>query len=120
MLNIIPANTVLPSDRGQLTIFDFLVCGIEANFTLGPSTVESRWILPDERILPVNGELDNKYQASDGPNGGSFEALLIIERLIYSDANNYTCGVRDIRDAGNRGPWISAQVSLQLEGNHGI
>ena len=114
-------NTVLPSDRGQLTIFDFLVCDIEANFTLGPSTIESRWILPDGRTLPVNEDLDNnKYQANDGASVDGYEAQLVIERLIYSDANNYTCGVRDIRDTGNRGPWISAQVSLQLEGNHGI
>ena len=62
-----------------------------------------------------NGRPIDHYILTQGPVSGSYATILLVQNLIYTDANVYTCEVRDIRDPP--GPWITAQVHLQLKGN---
>ena len=94
-----------------------LVCTINADFHLNSSTVESRWTTPTNGDIQVPGTADEKYILTQGSSGESgFESLLLIWNISYSDAGEYTCRVRDTRNASNRGPWIEEQLSLELLG----
>ena len=117
VLSVNPVNEVLPSESlPQLLVFAFLTCEIEADFELNSTTVESRWIAPNETVVR-GSENPGKYAVSQGPTtADGYESVLLIQQLIYSDANTYTCEVRDIRDPSNRGDWMSFQVTLQLLG----
>ena len=54
---------------------------------------------------------------TQGSNGeGGYLSIFLIQPTIYSDANTYTCEVRDIRDPDDRGPWLPFQVTLKLLG----
>ena len=114
-LNITARNVTLPAI--DFTTFASLLCIVnsnESNFTLSVSTVESRWIVNETVLTP--GQSDRYFvNEGDGPDG-EFETILLIQRLIYSDAGNYTCEVRDTRDSNSPGPWISDQLTLQLLG----
>ena len=114
VLTVIPTNTILP--QTQVTIFSSLICEIQANFSLSTTTVESRWILPNSTIIRPNDD-DGRYIVSQGLDSeDEYLTILLIQPTIYSDANTYTCEVRDIRDPDNRGPWLPAQATLQLLG----
>ena len=94
-----------------------LVCVINADFNLNSSTVESRWTTPTNEEIIVHGTADEKYILNQGPSEETgFESLLLIQNISYSDAGEYTCRVRDTRNASNRGPWIEEQLSLELLG----
>ena len=96
-----------------------LVCEIDADFTLGLSTVESRWTVPDGRMIQ-HGEPLDRYSVIDGYGGSraiQYESILLVQNLVFTDANIYTCEVRDIRDSSSPGPWVTAQVHLHLRGN---
>ena len=121
MLTVTPENKTLPSITLPEEVFTngFVRCGIEANFTLSDSKVESQWILPNETVLEVRRNYE-KYLINQGTaeDPSKFETYILIQELIYSDAGTYTCQVRDIRDPDNRGPWMSFEATLQLLGNH--
>ena len=109
-----PINLLLP----PLT-FGFLRCEISANFTLNGTTVESRWNISTTVEVLVPGSSDGKYDVSQGPAAMNvYETVMIIQNVSYSDAGVYTCRVRDSRDPSNRGPWVEAQVHLQLLGKN--
>ena len=110
-LTITP-NTIRPPP--SLAIFTFITCEVEANFSL-VGNVESQWILPNGTLIRVNSD-NSKYAISQGPGLDNFETNLLINELIYSDSEKYTCEVRDIRDPDNVGDWISAQATLTLVG----
>ena len=102
----------------QLTIFCTLTCEIQADFPLSFTTVESRWTFPNGTIITPNDDSD-RYFVSQGPGiDNEYLTIIIIQPTIYSDANTYTCEVRDIRDPDNRGPWLPAQATLQLLGKY--
>ena len=113
-LTVTSENQTLPETSLQTVAF--LVCEIVADFTLELSTVESRWTVPDGRTIE-NGESFDQYRMIQGPGVREYESLLLVQNLIYTDADIYTCEVRDIRDSNSLGPWIPAQVHLQLLGN---
>ena len=117
VLTVIPINSTQPSAR--LTVFSSLTCVIQADFTLGTTTVtvESRWTLPNGTIIRIHDDSDRHF-VSQGPGDGEYLTILLIQPTIYSDANTYTCEVRDIRDPDNRGPWLPAQATLELLGKH--
>ena len=118
VLTIIPANSTQPSPSAQqLTIFSSLTCEIQAEFQLSTTTVESSWTLPNGTIIRIHDESD-RYFVSQGSSDGEYLTILLIQPTIYSDANTYTCEVRDIRDPDNRGPWLPAQATLKLLGKH--
>ena len=116
-LTITPINRTQPSSMSDVvSVFGFVSCRIEADFPLNHTSVKSRWILPDGTILQVNQNYD-KYFVNQGDSAGGYETLLFIKRLSYSDADTYTCEVRDGRDPDTPGPWMTFQVTLQLLGN---
>ena len=109
-----------PSMSAPLQHFVFLVCQIEADFELtteNGSNAESRWFLPNGTIIPVNDEVNNRYDITQGPGVNSgYETILLIQPVTYSDAGTYLCEVRDIRDPDNIGPWMRDQATLTLRG----
>ena len=113
VLTVIPFNSTQP--LFQLTIFSSLTCEIQADFPLSTTTVESRWTLPNGTIIRSNDD-SVRYFVSQGPSDDEYLTIMFIRPTIYSDANTYTCEVRDIRDPDNRGPWFPAQATLQLLG----
>ena len=115
MFRVNPINETQPSGP-RLNPFTGLACEIEADFTVTPTAVETRWIVPNGTIVRGNDESD-KYTLTQGPGSNGFQTVLLIQNLIYSDASDsYMCGVRDTRDPDNRGPWFSYRVTLRLLG----
>ena len=110
-LTVTPENQTLP--RTNIQTVAFLVCIIDADFERNLTTVESRWAMSDGGMI----EVGDKYFKSQGPGVTPYESILAVQYLIYTDADIYTCEVRDIRDSNSPGPWIPAQVHLQLLGN---
>ena len=116
MLTVAPTNSTQPSPL--LTIFSTLTCEIQADFPLSTTTVESRWTLPNGTIIGANDD-SGRYSVVQGSNGGGgYLIMLLIRPTIYSDANTYTCGVRDIRNPDSHGRWLSSQATLRLLGKH--
>ena len=111
-----PINETQPSGP-QLNPFTGLTCEIEAEFEVTPTAVETRWIVPNGTIVRGNSDRD-KYALAAGPTEpNGYQTLLLILRLIYSDASDsYMCGVRDVRDPDSRGPWFDFRVTLRLLG----
>ena len=117
VLTVIPINTTQPS--GPLLTFSSLTCEIQADFPLSFIAVESRWTFPNGTIISmINNRARGRYFVSQGPSINEYLTIFLIDLTIYSDANTYTCEVRDIRDFDNRGPWLPAQTTLQLLGKH--
>ena len=113
-----PQNKTQPSESLQgLLTFAILLCGINADFQLNGTAVESRWITQTgEEILVGTTE---KYLLSQGSSvTDDLDSLLVVQNLTYSDAGTYICRARDTRDPSNRGPWVEAQVHLQLVGKN--
>ena len=112
------ADKVQPTESNPIpSALALLVCVINADFHINSSTVESRWTTPTNGEIIVPGTADEKYILTQGSSGGSgFESLLLIQNISYSDAGEYTCRVRDTRDASNRGPWIEEELSVELLG----
>ena len=98
--------------------FAALRCDIFTNFELNITTlVESRWNITTGAEVQYPGTNDGKYDLSQGESAVSdLETALVVRNLQYSDAGVYTCRARDNRDPSNRGPWVEAQVHLQLLG----
>ena len=108
-----PVNKTQPTER--LITFSVLRCDVFTNFAL--NIVETRWNITTGAEVQSPGTNDGKYDLTQGESAVSdLETLLIVQRLIYSDVDVYTCRARDNRDASNRGPWVEAQVHLQLLG----
>ena len=114
-LNITARNETIPNQSDSLiNTFVSPFCIIESNFTLSLSTVESRWIFNETTLTPG---LSGRYLVNEGEGlDDNFETILLVQRLIYSDAGIYTCEVRDTRDPNSPGPWISDKLTLQLLG----
>jgi len=110
-LTVTTENQTLP--RTNLQTAALLVCIIDADFECSLSTVESRWTVSDGGMI----EVGYKYFIGQGPGIYPCESILVVRYLIYTDANIYTCEARDIHDSNSPGPWIPAQVHLQLLGN---
>ena len=110
-------NRTQPSTKLVLP-FGSVSCRIEADFSLS-TAVESRWILPNGMFLRVN-ENDEKYNVvrQGESTADTYETQLLIQQLSYSDANTYTCEVRDVRDPDDSGPWLTYEATLQLLGIH--
>jgi len=111
-LTVTAENQTLPKTNLP-QIAAILVCEIDADFSLELTTVESRWTVSDGGMI----EVGYKYFIGQGPGIHPCESILVVRYLIYTDADIYTCEVRDIRDSDSPGPWIPAQVHLQLLGN---
>ena len=116
-VTIQPFNRTQPIDSQPIS-FAVLGCDIFTDFELNTTTlVESRWNITTGAEVQSPGTNDGKYDLTQGENAVSdLETLLIVKNLIYSDAGMYTCRARDNRDPPNRGPWVEAQVHLQLLG----
>ena len=114
-LTVTPINSTHPP--AQLTIFSTLTCEIRAEFPISGASVESRWLLPNGTIIRIGVDI-GRFFVSQGPSDGEYLTILLIQPTIYSDANTYTCEVRDIRDSDNRGPWLPAQATLKLLGKY--
>ena len=117
VLTATPISVIQPSPGSMLRSLAILRCEIAANFSLDLNTVESRWILPNGSDVKVNDNNDDKYLVTQGVTS-TYETILLIRNLTYSDANTYTCEIRDIRDPNNRGEWLPFEVTLQLLGKH--
>ena len=118
-MTIQPFNRTQPLDlSSQPIFFAILRCDIFTNFELNITTwVESRWSITTGAEAQSPGTNDGKYDLSQGESTESdLETALVVQNLIYSDAGVYTCRARDSRDPSNRGPWVEAQVHLQLLG----
>ena len=108
-----PENETLPEAR--LQTFSSLECEIVADFPLTLSTVETRWIVPDGRTIENARPMD-QYILTQGLVRDSYKTILLVQNLMYTDANIYTCEARDTHNSSPE-PWIPAQVHLQLKGN---
>ena len=116
-LTLHAVDKVQPTESNPiLSSLALLVCVIDAGFHLNASTVESRWTTPTNGEVQIPGTTAEKYILTQGSGGSGFESLLLIQNISYSDAGEYTCRVRDTRNASNRGPWIEEQLSLELLG----
>ena len=115
-LTLRPFDNTQPSEFTQPVIFVFITCEIVASFPLNGSSVESRWFLPNGTVVTINDGSESKYEIIQGIGPNGFETTLLIQPIIYSDAGNYTCEVRDTRDPNDIGDWISAQATLVLLG----
>ena len=116
-MTIQPFNRIQPSESSPI-VFAILRCDIFTNFELNTTTsVESRWNITTGAEVEYPGNNDGKYDLIQGEGEVSdLETLLVVRNLQYSDAGVYTCRARDNRDPSNRGPWVEAQVHLQLLG----
>ena len=120
VLTVTPINRTQPSPTADgVPVFSFVSSIIEADFPLNLTSVNSRWTLPNGTILQVHQNY-GKYFVNQGVAAGGYETLLYIQQLSYSDADTYTCEVRDGRDPDTPGPWMTFQVTLQLLGDHRI
>ena len=115
-LTLIPFDKMRPSEFSSTNIFAFITCEIVASFPLNGSSVESRWFLPSGTVVTINDGSENKYEIFQGDGPNEYETNLLIQPIIYSDAETYTCEVRDTRDPSDIGDWISAQATLVLLG----
>ena len=118
-VTIQPFNRTQPTESSSQPIFfGILRCEIFTNFQLNTTTsVESRWSITTGAEVESPGSNDDKYDLSQGENTENvLETLLVVQNITYSDAGVYTCRARDNRNPSNRGPWVEAQVHLQLLG----
>ena len=116
-MTIQPFNRTQPAES-QPIFFAILRCDIFTDFELNATTlVESRWNITTGAEVQSPGTNDGKYDLSQGGSAARvLETVLVVQNLIYNDAGVYTCRARDNRDPSNRGPWVEAQVHLQLLG----
>ena len=116
VLTLRPIGTTQPSEFAQPVRFVFIYCEIVASFPLNGSSVESRWFLPNGTVVNIHDGIESKYEIIQGIGPDEYETNLLIQPIIYSDAGNYTCEVRDTRDPNDIGDWISVQATLVLLG----
>ena len=115
-LTLRPIDNTQPSEFVPINTFVFITCEIVASFPLNGSSVESRWFLPNGTVVTFNDGSESKYEIIQGDGPDEYETIVLIQPIIYSDAGNYTCEVRDRRDPNDIGDWISAQATLVLLG----
>ena len=96
---------------------------------LEPETIqvddyESRWITPSDEILEFGAATSIKYIVSQsrvteiGSRQEVAATVLVIRELLYTDAGNYTCEVRNSSDSSAQ--WVSDIVRVLLLGKWAI
>lgn len=107
----------MPSPEGQVNAVTFLECGLLPN-SLKSEDYTSSWTLPSREMLsyPFDNS-DPRLLITQGPStfpshGELPSTVLIIQKLSYLDAGNYTCSVQNSSQPESTG--VSAKFTLRL------
>ena len=117
-LTVAPGEAVVFEPSGTVpTTFTFLEC-IMGPLGISLDEIESRWILPDEQVIPDEPDM-GRFRVDIGERAETNGTIIPINQLLiimvsYQDAGIYECEVRNALNPSAQ--WVSASVELQLGG----